>query len=707
MQREDLLVEGMTCSNCALSVTKYLQKQGLQEVKVDPISGAVSFTHSDVYDKDVIKQGIKKLGYQVAEETDQHDHTHATVSGFLNSNKKRFFFCLPFTAVLMLHMLHSWMPMHWLMNPWLQLALCLPVFIVGIWHFGRSAISSLQSGVPNMDVLIALGALASFVYSLTGAVLHLGYDYLFFETTASIITLVFFGNFLEESSIKSTQRSVNELAKSQKVMANMIAFDDEHKEQIFPIENVFLKTGDLLLIKNGEQVPADCKILWGECQVNEAIITGESMPVYKQKKDSLIGGSLIVEGLVKAQVTAAGKDTVLSGILQMVRHAQAEKPPMQKMADKISAIFVPVVVGLAIITFFVNFSFFDKTAGTALMRSIAVLVISCPCAMGLATPAAIAVGLGRGAKKGILYRNASALETFKDIKQVVFDKTGTLTTGDFHISEMHSEGDETEFKKIMYSLEKYSNHPLAKSIVDAFKGNGEIRWAKVEEIKGLGVRAEDAEGNIYEAGSYKLLAEKPEVPHTIYLLKNKKSIGWVNVEDSIREEAKQVIDWLHTKKIKTILLSGDRLEKCKQVAAVLGIDEVIAEQTPEQKLAKIAALNTLMPTAMVGDGINDAPALAKATLGISLSGASHIAMQSADVILLNNGLKKLPESLGLGKHTYITIKENLFWAFAYNIVAIPIASAGLLSPTFSALAMGLSDVVLGLNSVRLFVKKVI
>ncbi|MCP9752708.1 cation-translocating P-type ATPase [Ferruginibacter sp. HRS2-29] len=710
MEQVDWTVEGMTCSNCALSVNKLLQKEGMKDIKVNPIDGGVSFTSAEKIDTDKIKKGISSLGYHVKEEEghEGHQHDHGTAHGFLSNNKKRFLFTLPFTLVLMLHMLHQWLPLHWLMNPWVQLVLCLPVFITGMWFFGRSAIKSLRNGMPNMDVLIAVGALASFAYSLTGAVLHLGEQYLFFETTASIITLVFMGNYLEEASIQSTQKALKALAKNQKVMANMIAFDDQHQEQVFPIDNAHLKTGDLVLIKTGEQVPADCKILWGDCSVNEAVITGESVPVTKGKKDLLIGGSILENGVVKAQVTAAGKDTVLSGILKMVQNAQSEKPPMQKLADKISAIFVPLVIGIAAITFLLNYFAFDQTLGSSLMRSVAVLVISCPCAMGLATPAAIAVGLGRAAKTGILFRNASSLESFKSITQVVFDKTGTLTTGNFIISGKQTSIDENEFKKIAYSLEKYSNHPIAKAVTAEWQTKDLIRWKKIEEIKGLGVRAEDNEGNVYEAGSFQLLPEGlTDANHNIFILKNKTLLGWIDVADEIRAEAKQVISWLHSRQVKTILLSGDRKEKCREVAAELGIDEVYAEQTPEQKLEKIAALNAVSPTAMIGDGINDAPALAKATLGISLSDASQIAMQSADVVLMNHGLKNLPNALGLGKHTYLTIKQNLFWAFAYNIVAIPIAAIGLLSPTVAALAMGFSDIVLAGNSLRLFVKKVV
>jgi Cu+-exporting ATPase len=558
-----------------------------------------------------------------------------------------------------------------------------------------------------MNVLVALGSTAAFVYSLYGTLTGQAENFMFYETSVTIITLVFLGNYLEDASIQSTQRELRKLVKSQKVMANMIAFDDKHQEQIFQVENTQLRVGDLILIKSGEQVPIDCKILWGEAHVNEAIVTGESSPVHKYAKDKLIGGSVISDGTIKAQVTAVGDDTVLAGIINMVKQAQGEKPPVQQLADKISAIFVPIVIGIALVTLIINWILLSEFT-PALMRSIAVLVIACPCAMGLATPAAIAVGLGRAAKNGILFRNATSLEMFKNITQVVFDKTGTLTTGKFVVSGFKFlVGEESEFKKIAYSLEKYSNHPIAKSITEDWKIKDEIRWNKIEEIKGLGMKAIDKEENEYWAGSFNVAKEfTKEDNHNIYIVKNNQLIGWIDVKDEIRPEAKSVIDYLHGKNIKTILLSGDRRAKCEALAAQLNIDEVISEQTPEQKLQKIAELNAATPTAMVGDGINDAPALAKATIGISMSEASQVAVQSAQVVLMSHGLKKMPMALGLGKATYVTIKQNLFWAFAYNIVAIPVAAFGFLTPTFGALVMGLSDVVLAINSVRLFVKKV-
>lgn len=703
MEKVQWKVEGMTCANCALTIHKYLEKEGMKEVKVSALGGDVSFEMNGSHTKEELANGIEGLGYNV--KGDQEIVLRKRK--ILSTSLERFWFCVPFTAIILLPMIPG-LGLHWLMNPWIQLSLCLPVYIVGMHFFGKSAIKSLRNGMPNMDVLIALGATAAFVYSLFGTLIGQAEHFMFYETAAAILTLVFLGNYLEDASLRSTQRALNSLVRSQKLMANMIAYDNEHHEHIFPVENIQLKVGDLILVKTGEKIPMDSKILWGDGEVNEAIVTGESIPVPKGPKDTLICGSILESGTVKAQVTAVGDDTVLSGIINLVKQAQGDKPPVQQLADKISAIFVPVVIGISIVTLTINWILLAEFT-PALMRSIAVLVIACPCAMGLATPAAIAVGLGRGAKTGILFRNATSLELFKNIRQVVFDKTGTLTTGSFRVSGF-SAGvlSEEEFKEIVYSLEKYSNHPIAKGVVKEWKSKNVIPWHKIEEEKGLGMNALDKNGNRFRVGSYNLAKDfTKDDQHNIYVLKNDRLLGWVDVSDETRVEAKQVVNYLHSKKIKTILLSGDRLSKCEALAKELGIDEVIAEQSPEQKLNKIAALNAIMPTAMVGDGINDAPALAKASIGISMSDASQIAMQTAQVVLMGGGLNNLPIALGLGKHTYLTIKQNLFWAFFYNIIAIPVAALGFLTPGFGAMVMGLSDVVLAANSVRLFVKKVV
>lgn len=706
MEKVEWKVEGMDCTNCALTISKYLNKEGMKEVKVNFIGGDVSFEMKSDAVKESIAKGIEGLGYTViTNDRSQPVHHSRFTIHFLHNHLQRFLFCLPFTLVLMMHML-PW-HIHFLMNPWIQLAICVPVFIVGMSYFGVSAIKSLRGGVPNMNVLIAVGATAAFVYSLVGT-LWGNMDYIFYETTATIITLVFLGEWVEHRSVMMTQKELNKLSKQQVVMANMIAFDEEHKEVILPVESDHLRVGDLVLIKSGEQVPADCKILWGDIHVNEALLTGESKPVSKHKKDTLTGGSLVTDGTVKAQVTAVGKDTVLSNIVNLVKQAQSEKPPVQQLADKISAVFVPAVIIISLFTFLLNYFLFDISGTNSLMRSIAVLVISCPCAMGLATPAAIAVGLGRAAKNGILFRDARSLELFKNIRMVVFDKTGTLTKGNLVITKFESSLDDNDFKQLVFSLEKYSNHPIAKAITASWKASNAIQWKKVEEIKGLGVKGEDSAGNHYKVGSYKMAAGlSNDQSHAVYVVKNDSLIGWIDVEDEVRSEAADVIQYFNSKGIKTVLLSGDSTERTNAVAVELGIKEVYAERSPQEKLQIIEQLNAEMPVAMVGDGINDAPALAKATIGISLSEATQLAMQTAQVVLMNKGIHNLPMALGLGKHTFSTIKGNLFWAFIYNVVAIPVAAAGFLQPGIAALAMGLSDVVLAINSVWLKYKKVV
>jgi P-type Cu+ transporter len=708
MEKIHWKVEGMTCANCALTINKYLQKERQRNIKVNPIDGDVHFELVDGTETDRIRKGIEDLGYHVAGQAGQGTQARRR---WLKNHLQRFLFTLPFTALLMLlHLIHTRLApgLHFLMNPWVQLGLSLPVYYVGMDFFGRSALKSLRNGLPNMNVLIALGATAAFGYSLTGTLLDLGPDYMFYETSASIITLVFLGHYLEDASMTSTQRALRTLSASQKVMANMIAFDDKYEEQVFPIENTQLKVGDLVLIRSGEQVPIDSKVIWGEAEVDESIITGESVPVHRVKKDNLIGGSVVVSGTVRAQVTAVGKDTVLAGILDMVSRAQGAKPPVQLLADRIAAVFVPVVILISVITFGINLWLLGD-AGTSLLRAIAVLVISCPCAMGLATPAAVAVGMGRAARNGILFRNAASLEKFKDIRQVVFDKTGTLTTGAFTISKVYAiDMPEETFKHAVWSLEKYSNHPIARSISEAFKSKQDIRWETIEEIRGVGMRGVDREGNEWIAGSWQQASGLTEdKSHNVYITRNGKLAGWIDLTDQIRPEAAEVMAWLKRRNIRTILLSGDAEPRCATLAESLGMDAWFSNQSPAQKMERIAAFTRETPTAMVGDGINDAPALAQATLGISLSDASHLALQQAEVVLMNQGLRQMPTALGLGRHTYATIRQNLFWAFIYNIVAIPIAAIGLLTPTLAAAAMGLSDVVLAANSIRLFVKKVV
>lgn len=673
----------------------------MQDVNVSFATEELSFTlPAGITSANDVLNGINQMGYQIILPNQPQPRNL-----FLNTLTFKFFFCAVFTAPLLLHMWVNWA---WLHNTYVQLVLATPVYLMGMWHFGRSACRSLVNRLANMDVLITLGATAAYGYSLTGTLLQLGNDYMFYETAAAIITLVFLGNLLEERSVKQTTTAIADLARMQVTTARRIEEHGDH-EHIHVVDNQTLKPGDKVLVNTGDKIPMDGTIYWGSGHINESMITGESAPVAKSEKHKVIGGTILEDGSIKMFVTATGKDTVLSYIIELVKQAQSAKPNMQKLADRISGIFVPLVLGIAIATFLGWIIFGNVTTGEAIMKSIAVLVIACPCAMGLATPAAVMVGLGRAANNGILIKGANTLEAFKDIRYVVLDKTGTLTTGKLQVGNYHFEGmTEQEFKKMVYSLEKYSSHPIARSLSGLWKGEGETPLQQVREIKGRGMQAKDATGNEWQLGSF-VMAEKAtsDDSHNIYLLKNGHLAGWIDLTDEIRPDAALMVKQLQQRGIKPVLLSGDTERKCRELASQTGITEVFARQTPEQKLQKIDALMKEAAVAMVGDGINDAPALARASIGISLSDATHVAMQSANVILLNNRLSSLPLALGLGRHTYLTIKQNLFWAFIYNIIAIPFAAFGVLSPISGAGVMALSDIVLAVNSVRLRYKKVI
>ena len=707
-----LQVEGMDCTACALGITKNLQKKGLENVFVDFATGEATFLLEDKSKLQSIIQGINDLGYKVVDSKYLEEN-----EGKMSTIEKRFYFTLPFTIILFFG--HMLLPHDFILNhPFAQLIICLPVFITGIIQFGKSAWGSLKSGVPNMDVLIFIGSTSAFIYSIIGIVMHYGtpevHNYLFFETAATIISLVLLGNVFEHRSVKQTTTAIRELSAIQVTKAKMISLQ-MGKEVITEVDYKNIHVGALLQVNTGDKIPVDGEIIAGDASIDESMITGESIPVEKAINHKVIGGTIVVSGNLRMRAESVGDETLLAKIIELVKKAQQAKPDIQKLGDKISAIFVPVVLGISILTFCVNYFFVDFAAGVdslqeSIMRSIAVLVISCPCAMGLATPTAVMVGIGRAAKKGILIKGGSTLEEFAKIKNIVFDKTGTLTTGDFKIKNIQSfEGlSNAEVKEILFFLEQHSSHPIAKSIVKELNGIGTNKiFSNFKEEKGLGITAADEQNNIYQIGSYKIAAALTLIDtHDIYVLRNKVLIAAIDIEDAIKMNAKETIIDLNKQGINTIMLSGDNSKKCEDLAQKINITMVYSEQLPSQKLELIEQLTKEAPTAMVGDGINDAPALAKATVGISLSNATQVAIQSAQIILLkNNDLSMLNQAHLISKHTLITIKQNLFWAFFYNIVAIPVAALGFLSPTIGALTMAFSDVIVIGNSIRLKTKK--
>jgi Cu+-exporting ATPase len=698
------IVKGMTCGNCALTISQLLAKKGMSDVSANAASGEVHFTAGENADINAAFDAIDGMGYHVVREEENtngashtHDHSYAGSQDMLLP------VCVLLTIPLLLHMFISWAPLH---NPWVQLALATPVYAIGCYVFMGSAFRSLKHGLPNMNVLIMLGASAAYIYSLVGLLFFsaTAHQYIFFETAAAIITLVMAGNWLEHRTVKATTAAVDSLVKLQPQTAKLVMTDSIGKETIQEVDSKYVRFDDVVMVNNGDTVPVDGQIIFGKASIDEHMISGESAPAFKTIGNDVVGGTLLLDGHIKIKATGVGASSVLSGIIRMVREAQGNKAPLQKLADKISAVFVPVVLGISVLTLLVNYFLLHHPFSESLMRGIAVLVISCPCAMGLATPAAVAVGLGRAARNGILIKGGDTLENLKRVRQIVFDKTGTLTTGKLKIGEFHLKDiAEAEFKNIIASLEKSSSHPVAKSIAAQWKGDK--RFKEIAEIKGRGIEAVDEDGHRWQLGSYSWL-QPADDNHDLYLFKDGSYTGALKLSDELRADAVATIAELRQSGYRTILLSGDRKRKCEELAALLGIDEVFAERSPEQKNHILEELMAEAPTAMVGDGINDAPALARATVGISLSESTSIAIQSANVILSNNKLSTLPKAIKLGIYTEQTIRQNLFWAFLYNVIAIPVAAAGLLSPTWGAGVMALSDVVLVINSLRLGVRRI-
>ena len=703
-KKTTLHIEGMTCVNCALGIKKQLEKKGLEDVHVNFSTGEASYSNPVKLEVTEISASIKSLGYKVLSDV---EHIEENQEG-LSSIEKKFYFSLIFTIPLFLHMFFG--KDFFLNNVWVQLGLCIPVFFTGLVHFGKSAFSSLKSGVPNMDVLIMVGITSAFGYSFYGTMIYLGlpeaHDYLFYETAATITTLVLLGNVLEHRSVKQTTTAIKELNQLQKTEAKRVLTNGETEL----VDYNDIRENDILQFNTGDKIAVDGEIVWGEAIINESMISGESTPITKTVANKVIGGTIVEDGTIKMKAEKVGGETVLSKIIEMVKNAQQDQPAIQKLGDRVSAVFVPIVIGIALLTFIVTYLVLDYELQQAMMQSISVLVISCPCAMGLATPTAVMVGIGRAAKKGILIKGGSTLEQFAIGKNIVFDKTGTLTTGKFVIkhTKLYALVEEQELKDILYSIEHHSSHPIAKSIANYLqKEANHIEFLEINEIKGKGVEAKDADGNHYELGSYRLAKHLTNnESHSIYLIKNNELVAGIDIEDELKDNVASTIELLNKQGLDTILLSGDRDAKCQELAKTVGIKTVFSQQLPEEKLLMIDELQKTNPTIMVGDGINDAPALAKATVGISLSNATQVAVQTAQIVLLNDkDLKQVYEAYLISKHTLKTIKQNLFWAFFYNIVAIPIAAFGFLNPMVAALTMAFSDVIVIGNSIRLKSKK--
>jgi len=736
MAEKNYTVTGMSCAACANAVEKALNKNNDINASVNIATEKLNIEYDEKkYDFDKIREIVESAGYGLVEDMTE-DKKLELYQEKITSLKNRLIlaiiFVVPLLYISMGHMLGATLPefLNPKVNP-LNFALAQFVLTLPIIYAGRDFFShgfkNLVRKSPTMDSLIAIGATAAVLYGIYATFRIVTVDPeahmdLYYESAGTIITLILFGKLLEAKTKGQTSSAIKKLIGLQPKKAKII---ENGAEKEVLIEN--LKVGDIVIVKPGEKIAVDGKIVEGATSVDESMLTGESLPVSKKVGDKVVGGSINKNGSIRFEATEIGKNTVLSQIIKLVEEAQGSKAPISRMADIVSAYFVPIVIGIAIIT---GIAWFLSGSGlvTALSFFIAVLVIACPCALGLATPTSIMVGTGKGAENGILIKSGEALETAYKIKTVVFDKTGTITKGKPVLTDLIAYGkyNENELLKIAASVENDSEHPLAEAIVNKAKErNIEIKpYEKFRAMPGYGIRA-TFEGKEVQIGNRKLMENRKinveisqkdydilsnEGKTPMYISIDNELAGLVAVADVIKETSKEAIEKLKKMGIKTIMLTGDNEKTAKFIAKQVGIDDVISEVLPYQKSQKVKELQEKDEfVAMVGDGINDSPALAQANVGIAIGNGTDVAIESADIVLIRNDLRDVAGAIALSKATITNIKENLFWAFFYNVLGIPFA-AGIfyaffngpkLDPMIAAFAMSFSSVsVLG-NALRL------
>ncbi|EKN65602.1 copper-translocating P-type ATPase [Neobacillus bataviensis LMG 21833] len=717
-------ISGMTCAACSARIEKVLNKMDGVEANVNLAmeSAAISYDHELVSSSDILAR-IEKLGYGAIEKVEREAKAQLKEEE-INAKRRKFLLSvllsLPLLYTMLTHLpIDSGLPMpHFFMNPWFQLLLAAPVqfYIGGPFYIG--AYKALKNKSANMDVLVALGTSAAFFYSLAEGIKTIGNPFyiphLYFETSAVLITLILLGKLFETMAKGKTTKAISELLNLQVKEATVI---NDGMECLIPIEEVV--AGDRLLVKPGEKIPVDGEILLGQSAVDESMITGESIPVEKSVGDRVIGSTINKNGTMTMKATKVGKDTTLAGIIKIVEEAQGSKAPIQRLADTISGYFVPVVVGISLMIFIVWYLIVSPgDFPAALETAIAVLVIACPCSMGLATPTSIMVGTGKGAEMGILFKGGEHLETAHKINAVVFDKTGTITKGQPAVTDFIAYQDEKKVLQYLVSAEKSSEHPLAEAIgkYGLEKRSSTLPVKRFKAIPGYGIEAKIGTDEIY-VGTRKLMKLKgisyegfeedlirfeSEGKTAMYIAINTTIMGMVAVADIVKEQAKLAIQQLIELDIDVYMLTGDNERTAKAIADQVGIYHVISEVLPEEKAYQVKQLQRKgLKVAMVGDGINDAPALAVADIGIAMGTGTDVAIEAADITILGSELTLIPKAIALSKKTMQNIRQNLFWALIYNSAGIPIAALGLLAPWVAGAAMAFSSVSVVTNSLRL------